>query len=270
MFLSPSKIPLDDLEFLKIRKANLNDIDLIANKYNRYYDNFFISNLFDTSCYISKFFNDNFNEFKTSTYLIETGGITIAYFTFGKSYDNLAYDIKTSHINHEYGIKILQFIKEITSIENPDQISIAVQENTDLAELIGELGGTTYHTYGWQVKIPNLKLYFEKIKPILENRIDNSNFQGLTQDLRISNYKTTIILSFNNGQIPTIKMEKGYQKEGSCDLQIPGSILFKLILGDRSFEEINHIIKDAMIKRESSEIIDVLFPKENLYPDTYY
>ncbi|HDZ18361.1 MAG TPA: GNAT family N-acetyltransferase [archaeon] len=270
MFLSPSKIPLDGLEFLKIRKANLNDIDLIANKYNQYYEDFFISNLFDKDCYISKFFNDNYNEFKASTYLIETGGKTIAYFTFGKSYDNLGYDIKTSRINREYGIKILQFTKEITSIENPDQIDLAVREDTGLAELIGELGGTTYYTYGWQVKIPNLKLYLEKIKQILENRIYNSNFQGLTQDLRISNYKTTIILSFNNGQIPTIKMEKGYQKEGSCDLQIPGSILFKLILGDRSFEEINHIIKDAMIKRESSEIIDVLFPKENSYPDTYY
>ena len=270
MFLSPSMIPQDDLEFLKIRKANLDDIDLIANKYNKYYENFFISNLFDKNCYISKFFNDNYNAFKTSTYLIETGGKTIAYFTFGKSYDNLAYDIKTSDINREYGIKILQFTKEITSIENPDQINLAVREDTDLAELIGELGGTTNNTYGWQVKIPNLKLYLEKIKYILENRIFNSNFQGLTQDLRLSNYKTTIILSFKNGKISIVKMEKGYPKEGSCDLQIPGSLLFKLILGDMSFEEINHIIKDAMIIHKSREIIDVLFPKENLYPDTYY
>jgi hypothetical protein len=46
--------------------------------------------------------------------------------------------------------------------------------------------------------------------------------------------------------------------------------LFKLILGDRSFEEINYIIKDAKIKHESREIINVLFPKENSYPDTYY
>ena len=263
MVLSPSKIPSDDLEFLNIRKAHLNDIDLIANKYNQYYEDFFISNLFDKDCYISKFINDKYNEFKASTYLIEMGGKSIAYFTFGKSYDNLAYDLKTSHINRE-------FTKEITSIENPDQIDLAVREDTDLAELIGELGGTTYYTYVWQVKIPNLKLYLEKIKQILENRIYNSNFQGLTQDLRISNYKKTIIISFNNGHISTIKMAKGYPKEGSCDLQIPGSILFKLILGDRSFEEINHIIKDAMIKRESREIINVLFPKENSYPDTYY
>ena len=270
MFLSLSKIPLDDLEYLKIRKADLDDIDFIVNKYNQYYGDFFISNIFNKDCYISKFLNDHYNEFKASTYIIETSGKSIAYFTFGKSYDNLGYDIKTSHINRECGIKILQFTKEIARDENPDQVDLAVREDTDLAELIGELGGTMYDTYGWQVKIPNLKFYLEKIKPILENRIRNSNFQGVIQDLKISNYKTTIFLSFNNGQISTIKMEKGYPKELSCDLKLPGSVLFKLILGDRSFKEIKHIIKDAKVKHESRELIDVLFPKEILYPDTYY
>ena len=270
MFLSPAKIPLDDLEFLKIRKANLEDIDFIISKYNQYYDDFFISNVFDKDCYISKFLNDNFNDFKASTYIIEKGGKSIGYFTFGKSYDDKGYDIKTSQLNHESGIKILQFTKEIASIENPDQIDLAVREDTDLAVLIGELGGTTYDTYGWQVKIPNLKLYLEKIKSILENRIQNSNFQVVTQNLRISNYKTTIILSFNNGRISSIEMERGFPIETSCDLKLPGALLFKLILGDRSFEEITYIIKDAKIKHESREIINVLFPKENSYPDTYY
>ncbi|MHA1533895.1 MAG: hypothetical protein ACTSP8_04110, partial [Promethearchaeota archaeon] len=229
-----------------------------------------ISNIFDKDCYISKFFNNLSNECKASTYIIETGGKSIVYFTFGKSYDNLGYDIKTSHINRECGIKILQFTKEIACIENPDQVDLAVREDTELAELIGELGGTTYDTYGWQVKVPNLKLYLEKIKPILENRIYNSNFQGITQDVKISNYKTTYILSFNNGHISTIKTENGYPKETSYDLKLPGPTLFKLILGDRSFKEIKHIIKDARVKHESREIINVLFPKENSYPDTYY
>ena len=88
--------------------------------------------------------------------------------------------------------------------------------------------------------------------------------------MKISNYKTTYILSFNNGQISTIKMEQGYTKEISYDLKLPGSVLFKLILGDRSFKEIKYIMKDAIVKHESRELIDVLFPKENSYPDTYY
>jgi len=270
MFLSLSNIPLDNLEFLKIRKAELDDIDFIENNYNKYYNDYFISNNFDKDCYFTKFFNNNYNEFKASTYIIERGGKPIVYFTFGKSYENLGYDIKTSGINRECGIKILQFTKEIASNENPDKVDLAVREDTDLAELICELGGTTYDTYGWQVKIPNLELYLEKLKPILETRIHNSDFQGLTQDIKISNYKTTIILSFNNGQISTIEMKKGYPKELHCDLKLPGSVLFKLILGERSFKEIKHIMKDAIVNHESRELIDVLFPKEDSFPDTYY
>ena len=270
MYLSPSMIPQVNLEFLKIRKASLDDIEFITKEYNKYYDDFFIANIFDKNCFISKFCNDDYNEFKTSTYIIETGGEPIAYFTFGKSYDNLGYDIKHSCINRECGIKILQFTKEIISIENPDQVDLAVREDTDLAELIGELGGTTYETYAWQVKVPNLKLYFETIKPILENRVHNSNFKGVTQDIKISNYKTSIILSFNNGKISTTKMESGYPTDLSCDLKLPGSISFKFILGDRSFKEIKHIVKDAIVKYKSRKLIDVLFPKENSYPDSYY
>ena len=270
MFLSTSKIPLDDLESLKIRKVNLEDIEFITAKYNKFYDDFFISNLFDKDCFISKFFNDNYNDFKASTYIIERGGRSTAYFMFGKSYDNKGYDIKTSQINRESGIKILQFTKEQSCVENPDKIDLAVREDTNLAKIISELGGITYDTYGWQVKIPDLKLYLEKIKPILENRISNSNLQGVTQDLSLSNYRTTFTLSFNNGQISKIKMEEGFPKERSCDLQIPGSLLFKLFLGDRSFKELKHIMKDAIVKHDSREIIDVLFPKENSYPDTYY
>ncbi len=65
-------------------------------------------------------------------------------------------------------------------------------------------------------------------------------------------------------------LEKGYPKELCCDLKLPGSFLFKLILGDRSFKEIKHIMKDSKVKHESRELIDVLFPKEISYPDTYY
>lgn len=270
IFLSLSKIPQDDLKFLTIRKADLNDMDFIANKYNQYYDDFFITNIFDKNCYISKFCNDYYKDFKTSTYVIETGGEPMAYFTFGKTYDNKGYDIKPSCINREGGIKILQFIKKIVNIENLDQVDLAVREGTELAELIREYEGTTYDTYAWQVKILNLKSYLDRIKPILENRIHTSSFQGLTQNLKISDYKTTIALSFNNGQVSAIKMENGYPKDLICDLKLPGSILFKLLLGDRNFKEIKHIIKDAIVKHESRELIDILFPKEDSYPDTYY
>ena len=90
----------------------------------------------------------------------------------------------------------------------------------------------------------------------------------MTQNIKISNYRETFELCFENGQISTINLEKGYPGEGLCDLQMPDHILYKLILGDRNFNEINHIIKDAMVKHNSKDLINILFPKENLFPDS--
>ena len=270
IILPLSRIPTDELKNLEVRKANLKDINFVNEKYENYYKSFFISNKFDKDSYIFKFFNDDYNDFKTSTYIIEENGKSVAYFTFGKSYDNLGYDIKTSQINHELGVKILQFIKKIHDSETNNEIDIAIREETKLAELIIELGGITYNTYGWQVKIPILKLYLEKIKPLLESRIRNSNFKDLTQNVKISNYKEIFELLFNNGTITEINIEKGYPELGLCDIQAPGPILYKLLLRDRAFDELNYIIKDAMIKHSSKGLIDVLFPKENSFPDSYY
>ena len=268
MLLSAKNVPSTELNHLQIRKADFNDRDFVKNMYQEYYQSFFISNNFDIDSHAFRYFNDEFNEFKSMSFMIEDNGKPSSYFTFGMSYDNLAYDIKTSLLNEEECIKLLQFIKEISGSENNDEINLCAREDTVLGKKILELGGIHHHTYGWQVKIPNLKLYFKKIKTILETRINNSLFSGLTQNIKISNYRETFELCFENGQISTINLEKGYPGEGLCDLQMPDHILYKLILGDRNFNEINHIIKDAMVKHNSKDLINILFPKENLFPDS--
>jgi len=270
MLLSTKNVPSIELNHLQIRKADFNDRSFFKKKYQEYHQNFFISNKFDIDSYAFRYFNDDYNEFKSMSYIIEDNGKSSSYFTFGMSYDNLAYDIKTSILNDEQCIKLLQFIKEIRGSENNDDINLCAREDTVLGKNILALGGVHHHTYGWQVKIPNLKLFFKKIKTILETRINNSPFSGLTQKIKISNYRETFELFFENGQISAINVEKGYPGEGLCDLQMPGSILYKLILGDRKFDEINYIIKDAMVKYNSKDLINTLFPKENIFPDSYY
>ncbi|TFG27428.1 MAG: GNAT family N-acetyltransferase [Promethearchaeota archaeon] len=270
MRLSANKIPSTKLNHLHIRKAKLEDIEFVKEMYENYQQDFFISNKFNIDLYVFKHFSDEYNEFKSICYIIEYKGAPSAFFTFGMSYDNLAYDIKASHLNDEQCLKMLQFIKEITHSKMNEKLDLCAREDSDLGRKILSLGGAHYHTYGWQVKIPNLKQFFEKIKVILEKRINNSIFKILTQNIKISNYKETIELILTNGKVAAIQLEKGYPKEGTCDLQVPGPMLNKLLIGDRSFEEINYIVKDAMIRFEVKDIINTLFPKKSSVPDSYY
>lgn len=270
ILLSGLKIPDKDLEKLRIRKANLNDIEFIKEKYEEYYSNYFIVNAFDRDSFVFKFFNDNYNDFQRSSYILEENGKSSAYFTFGKSYDDLGYDIRTSKLEGDMSLKILQFVKDIHGRENPNKIDIAVREETDLSDYSLKLGGITASNYGWQVKIPDLKRYFQKIKMILEKRVKDSMIKNLTQNVLITDYKEIIELIFNKGIITDINQKLGYPPEGSCDLQIPGPMLYKLILCDKSFDEINYIITDARIKHSSKDIINILFPKLESFPKSYY
>jgi hypothetical protein len=74
----------------------------------------------------------------------------------------------------------------------------------------------------------------------------------------------------NLGKIEAIKIESGYPDAEKCDVRIPGAMLLKLLLGDRTVDEINHIVKDARINPSSKKLIEILFPKVNSIPDTYY
>jgi hypothetical protein len=59
-----------------------------------------------------------------------------------------------------------------------------------------------------------------------------------------------------------IEIKKEYPNPEITDLMVPGPLLFKLILGDRTIDEINYIIKDAIVDISSKSIIETIFPKK--------
>ena len=67
-----------------------------------------------------------------------------------------------------------------------------------------------------------------------------------------------------------IEVKKGYSAPKGCDVNIPSTALIKLLLSDKSFEEIKYIIKDSILNPESETLIKTLFPKKPSIPDTYY
>jgi hypothetical protein len=257
-----SKIPQTNNKNITIRKANYNDISFIKSKYNQYHQNFFIFNKFDPECFKFKYLNDNFNTELRSTYIIEEVGELKNYFSLGMSYDNQCYEIIGPDLTKRQMITLLQFIISIGNYSEDDLISLSISEISVLFSYIKLLGGTPLPSYGWQVKIPNLKSFFQTVKKIIEERVERSELKGLTKTIRISNYNQTIELEFNNGEIQTIQIVEEYPNPQMTDLRIPGALLFKLLLGDRTIDEINYIIKDAIANFSSKSLIENLFPKK--------
>jgi len=257
-----SKIPNKKYKNINIRKANSNDIPFIESKYTQFHKNFYIFNRFDPECFKFKYLKDQFNSEVRSTYIFDDAGVTNNYFSFGMSYDNQNYEIISPDLSKREMITLLQFIKTIGNYNENDIISLSISEHSSLFSYIRSLGGKPVSIYGWQVKIPNLEKFFYLIKKIIENRVKHSEFKGLTKTIRISNYHETFELEFNNGKIDNIEIEKEYPNPKITDLRIPGALLFKLLLGDRTIDEINYIIKDALVNISSKVLIETMFPKK--------
>ncbi len=266
--LSPNKIPSMELSHIDIRKASRKDIGYIENQYNSNSNSFLISNNFDTESFYFKFMNDSYDDSKLSAYIIEENGKPEGYFLIGKSFDNEVYTIITPQLSPPQMIKLLQHINENPKEEKDLNLNIA--EFSEFGKYILSIGGKLQSNYGWQLKIPDLKRFFESIKVVLENRIEKSKFNNLSKTVIFSDYKQSIELIFNNGKIEAIKSESGYPEVEKCDVRIPGAMLLKLLLGDKTIDEINHIVKDARVNPSSKNLIKILFPQVNSIPDTYY
>jgi predicted acetyltransferase len=268
IILKKNLIPSREFINVSFQKATKQDIPFIESVYNKEQEKFFISNRFHSDCFLSKFMNSDFDSNFLTTFLIKINGNPCSYFSFGMSYDNIAYSFVVPEVNEECMIKILQFISEYN--ENEDQIIFHVNSDTKFSQYIGSIGGKKEGSYGWQIKILDPKTFLKAIIPVLERRIENSSFKGLSQDFVISNYQESFVIRFKDGEVEKIEVKKGYPLPGFCDVKIPGSNLIKLLLSDKNFKEIKYIIKDSILKPESEGLCEVLFPKMPSIPDTYY
>jgi len=268
--LSSNNIPGKEYKNLKVRRANLQDLNLIQTLYEDFHKQFYIANKYDRESFVFRFFKEDYNDNRLSTYIIEDSEQAAAYFSLGMSHDNLAYRIKVPRLTYQQMIKILQFVKNIHENKSNSDIQLHARQDLEFGKSIFNLGGKPLSRYGFQLKIPNLELFFKSIKSIIEVRIKNSIYKDFSRKIIISNYRDTIELNFIDGTITKITLIKGYYDPEKCDVSIPGSLLFKLLLSDKTMEEINYLIDDAIVKPSSKLLIDVMFPKKVSYPDTYY
>ena len=256
-----SQIPKKENKHIKIRKATEDDLALIESNYNQFHEKFFIYNSFNPECFKFKYMNDQFNSEIRSSFIFEDNGAATNYFSIGMSYDNENYEINSPNLSEIESIALLQFIRNLGNYEETDSITLSVSEVSPLYSNILSLGGKPFYNYGWQVKIPDLIDFFNLTKSVFERRLKQSNFTGLTKILRISDYQSTFELEFEVGILKNIDVKQEYPNPQITDLRVPGTFLFKLVLGDRTIDELNYIIMDAIVNPSSKALIETMFPK---------
>ncbi len=124
------------------------------------------------------------------------------------------------------------------------------------------LGAKINRPYAWQVKILDLTRFLTKLSPVLESRIEDSEFKGVSKDITLNLWKFAVSMKIEGGKIGPIEKVHG-EKDRTIGLN-PYAFI-KLALGYKSRLELEEMYPDFRVRGEMGGLIDVMFPKQPGY-----
>ncbi len=124
------------------------------------------------------------------------------------------------------------------------------------------LGANTNKPYAWQVKILDLAKFLTRLIPVLEQRIEDSEFKGVSKVLTMNFWKFAIKVRIEDGKVTDI--EKVHGEEDRTIGWNPYAFI-QLALGYKSRKELEEMYPDFRVRGDVGGLIDVMFPKQPGY-----
>lgn len=139
------------------------------------------------------------------------------------------------------------------------ELKTGLPHQDQVSRYLISLGAKTNRPYAWQVKILDLTRFLTKLSPVLESRIEDSEFKDVSMDLTLNFWKFAVSMKIEEGKIVSIGKVHG-EKDRTIGLN-PYAFI-KLALGYKSRLELEEMYPDFSVKGEMGGLIDVMFPKQ--------
>jgi len=123
--------------------------------------------------------------------------------------------------------------------------------------------------YAWYLRVADSPDFLNLITPVLEQRLQRSNFAGHTGELKITFYRTGLRFVFEDGRLAQVHPWQPTPREHSGEAAFPGQTFLQLLFGYRSLDELKYAFPDCWTSSASSHaLLDSLFPKQisNVWP----
>ncbi len=115
--------------------------------------------------------------------------------------------------------------------------------------------------HAWYLRVPDLPIFMEKIKPVLERRLHGSGANNYTGELKISFYDFTgIVMQFEDGQLTAVAYQDILPQEAHA--QFPYHSFLNIVFGHHHVDELRYILPEVSANREAAILLGILFPKK--------
>ena len=171
---------------------------------------------------------------------------------------------EVSKLTYDASLAVLRHLKKLAIDREKPNIRLSLPSECVLVKTAKYHRASDLGTYAWQIHIPDMARFLGTISPVLEHRLAESPFAGLTEEIRLNFYQETVALQFTRGKI------KKVESLGTADgrIRIPPRAAVPLMLGYRDREELQKSWPDMGMPPKEAYLMDVLFPRmtSHLYP----
>ena len=209
-------------------------------------------------------------EYPIESFIVETDGVKNGYFRLiGEGHPSSARTIcilEASDLTYDSVLEVLRYAK--STAENRGKtplIRIFLPADSPLGEAARYLGAQKYTPIKYLIKIPNVAQFLSKIKLVLDKRIRESVFRGVTMNLKINLFRSIVELRFVDGILRGIEEHSPPSDGDKRAANINPSAFYRLVVGDSSIEEITQQYPDVVADGKTRHILAVLFPKITSY-----
>jgi hypothetical protein len=174
---------------------------------------------------------------------------------------------EASQLSAPTSAAVLRQLKTWSVDRGKPYIRLCLPENSTLVEAARYLGAHSLGYYAWQIKLVDIRQLMLRIGPVLERRIAESPFAGLTESVCLNLYREAYALHFREGRLESVE-SLGFSEQGG--IRIPPLLLAPLVLGYRSREDLAQAHRDVSVSPQWQPLVDVLFPRLGSFLYTVY
>ncbi len=201
---------------------------------------------------------------RRSRYVVERLGVgepaVKASFSFLSS-DGMASVADLVASEYEAVLEALRWAAEEAARHDRHRIWVDVPPGTPEHDVARMLGPREERQYGWQVRFLDRAGFLSLIRPVLERRLADSLYHGLTHDLSIDLYESCLTLKWEEGQLVEAREDPGLTVAGRSQTKMPEHALVKSVFGYRNLERLMDEYPDVSVPRFLRPLLDVLFPQ---------
>jgi hypothetical protein len=185
------------------------------------------------------------------------GYVSVQRHPFG---EELAVD-ETGRLSFEAALATLQHAKKLATEREKPGIRLNLPSDATLTRLARSLEAHDAGTYAWQIHVPDIAALLRALGPVLERRIADSPFAGLTRSVQLNLYRERVALHFESGRLSQVTRVESGTSEGDVVLRCPPLQFIPLVLGYRTWEELHATHPDVIVPPLWRLLVDTLFPR---------